>query len=236
MNPLLDTTRKNYYLLEDLLRGTEASIKEGQRRYLAYFLGRENVLDVGCGRGEFLELLREAGVSARGIDVNPFMVERCRDKGLSVEERDALEYLRALPDDGLGGVFMAQVVEHLAQPYLEELLETVFWKLSPGAALVAETVNPQNLTVFSGSFYADPTHIKPVHPAMLKRLLGIIGYRSIDLIFSVPTAAEDRCRMLPVGEIADPELRALAAVVNENFRKVNDVLFGFANYAVVGLR
>ena len=108
--------------------------------------------------------------------------------------------------------------------------------MRPGAALVAETVNPQNLTVFSGSFYADPTHVKPVHPAMLKTLLGIIGYRNIDLIFSVPTAPENRCQPLPVADIADADLRAVAAVVNENFRKVNDVLFGFANYAVVGLR
>src|SRR6185436_13708059 len=121
--------------------GSPEEIRRRVEDYLPIFQGAD-VLDVGCGRGEFLDLLREHGIRARGVDVNPAMVEVCRGKGLEAETADALTYLRGLPDASLGGLFAAQVVEHLEPRYLARLLDAAFEKLRPGAPIVLETINP----------------------------------------------------------------------------------------------
>ena len=103
----------DYAGFEERFRGSEEEIKERQRIYVPYFEGRNDVLDIGCGRGEFLELMRESGIQARGVDLDLDMILLCRDKGLDVSVDDAFAYLGALPDDSLGGIFAAQVIEHL---------------------------------------------------------------------------------------------------------------------------
>ena len=112
--PTSDALDSHKYVgFEDQFRGSAEDIRERVAEYLPIFAGSSDVLDIGCGRGEFLALLREHGVTARGIDINRAMVEVCREKGLDAEEADALEHLRALPDGSLGGLFAAQVIEHL---------------------------------------------------------------------------------------------------------------------------
>ena len=105
------------------------------------FEGASDVLDVGCGRGEFLELLRAKGISARGIDLNEEMAAVCRERGLDATAGDALSYLLAQPDGSLGGLFAAQVVEHLEPDYLMRFLEAAYHKLRPGSKIVLETIN-----------------------------------------------------------------------------------------------
>ena len=131
-----------YVGFEDVFRGRHDDIVERQRSYLPYFEGATDVLDLGCGRGEFLELLRERGIAARGIDTNAEMVARCVERGLAVTRSDALSHLRALPDASVGGLFSAQVVEHLGPRYLMRLLEAMHRVLRPGGRAVVETINP----------------------------------------------------------------------------------------------
>src|SRR5687768_15814003 len=131
-----------YVGFEDQFRGSPAEIRARLTHYVPLFTGTSDVLDIGCGRGEFLGLLREHGVTARGIDLNDAMIEVCRAKGLVASRADALAYLREQPDGSLGGLFAAQVVEHLEPAYLTHLLEAAFEKLRPGAPIVLETINP----------------------------------------------------------------------------------------------
>ena len=125
-----------YVGFEDQFRGSRDAIRERVLSYLPYFSSASDVLDVGCGRGEFLDLLRQHGVRARGIDVNAAMLTVCQEQGLEAAAGDALEYLRGLPDGSLGGLFAAQVVEHLEPRYLTQLIDVAFDKLRPGSPIV----------------------------------------------------------------------------------------------------
>ena len=131
-----------YVGFEDQFRGSQHDIRERVAAYVPLFEGASDVLDVGCGRGEFLDLLRAAGISARGIDLNDEMAAVCRERGLDATAGDALSYLLSLPDGSLGGLFAAQVVEHLEPDYLMRFLDAAYHKLRPGSKIVLETINP----------------------------------------------------------------------------------------------
>ena len=140
------------------------------------FAAQQDVLDIGCGRGEFLDLLRQQGVRARGLDINHEMVEVCRQRGLDASEGDALGYLRGLADESLGGIFAAQVVEHLEPDYLVRLLQRAGEVLRPGGVLVLETVNVACWFAFFQSYVRDITHVRPLHPETLAYFVRASGF------------------------------------------------------------
>ena len=154
------------------------------------FKDREPVLDIGCGRGEFLELLKEAGIQASGVDTNQEMIRHCRSKGLEASSGDGLTYLKGLSDQSLGGIFLSQVIEHLAPEALRELVRVGFAKLRPGGILMAETINPQCLSTFSGAFYLDLSHKNPIHPEAARYLLESLGFRQVELLYVSPFPEE----------------------------------------------
>ncbi len=178
-------SRGGYLAFEDLFRGPEQMIRERQRVYVDLVAGTGPVLDLGCGRGEFLELLRDAGVDARGVDLDPGMVERCRQKGLeNVVQGDLLDVLRRTPKRSLGCVFSAQVVEHLGPRKLERLLRLSRSRLRPGGVLVAETVNPHSARALK-AFWVDPTHKHPLFPETLLALSELAGFAAGDVFCPV---------------------------------------------------
>ena len=150
------------------------------------------MLDVGCGRGEFLDLLRSKGLSVRGVDLNHEMVEMCRLRGLDVQHGDALTYLRALPDQSLGGLFAAQVVEHLTPEYLLAFLNEAQRVLRSGAPIVLETINVACWYAFFQSYIRDITHARPLHPETLKYLVIASGFAGAEVEFRVPVPEADR--------------------------------------------
>ena len=155
--------------------------------YVARFAGATDVLDVGCGRGEFLELLRDAGIPARGVDLNTEMVERCLAKGLDVTSGDALAYLAELPDASLGGIIACQVVEHLQPDDLLRFIELAARRLRPGGVIVLETINPASWIAFFESYIRDLTHVRPVHPDTLRYLLIANGFQQAEIMWRSPT-------------------------------------------------
>ena len=217
----------DYAGFEERFRGSEADVKERQRIYVPYFEGRENVLDIGCGRGEFLELLRESGITARGVDLDPDMFLLCRGKGLDVAREDAFAYLEALPDDSVGGIFAAQVIEHLHSRRVIELVNLCHRKLAPDGPLILETPNPKCLMIFVDSFYKDPTHVQPAHPDTMQFLFEAIGFHEVDLRFSGPV---DPSLRIPSLEAPGAELEPF----NRGIERLNALLFGFQDYAVIG--
>ena len=171
----------DYTALAERFRGSEEYVKAGQQLYLPYFAGRTRVLDLGCGRGEFLELLRGAGVEARGLDLSAESVARCRAKGLDAEVADLFAYLASQPEASLGGLFCAQVVEHLPPERLPELIRLAARCLEPGGVIAIETPNPQCLAIFATHFYLDPTHTRPVPHALVVFYLEEFGVGNIEV-------------------------------------------------------
>jgi SAM-dependent methyltransferase len=184
-----------YAGFEDWFRGSEAEIRERQRVYLRLCEGHAPVLDVGCGRGEFLELLREAGIAAQGIDLDPAMVRRCHDRGLTdVRQADAVGYLAQREPGSVGVVFAAQVVEHLPYDSLLAFLRAARRALAPGGALIAETVNPHAPQALK-HFWIDPTHQHPLFPEVLVALCRLTGYGEAFMWFPHGTGSVPRDRL-----------------------------------------
>ena len=224
-----------YAGFEDRFRGSPETIAARQSDYLPLFAGARDVLDIGCGRGEFLERLAANGVTARGVDLNGEMVRRCRERGLDAVEADALEYLGALPDASLGGIFAAQVVEHLPPDRLLQLLALAHRKLRPGARVVLETINPACWYAFFSSYILDITHVRPVHPETLRYLLTASGFADVDIRYTSPYPKDYKLQLAPRAVLADaPYLADLVDAFNGNVEKVNELLFTYLDYAAVG--
>jgi len=162
-------------------RGSRESVQERLRVYVPRFAGRRAVLDLGCGRGEFLELMQKAGIPARGIDQHEEAVALCRERGLEAERAEIFSYLGGLADASLDGVFCAQVVEHLPPERLPELVRLAAAKLQRDGLLVIETPNPESLAIFATHFYLDPSHQRPVPPALLVFYLEEAGFDAIEV-------------------------------------------------------
>jgi SAM-dependent methyltransferase len=231
-----------YLAFEDLFRGDRSAIRARQADYVALFDGRSDVLDVGCGRGEFLQLLAERGIAARGVDMNHEMVQTCLRAGLDVAETDALSYLRRLPDNALGGLIAAQVVEHLSPDYLLAFLDDAFRVLRPGSPLVLETINVASWTAFSSSYLRDLTHVQPLHPETLRFVVTASGFGDADVQMRSPVPDEHRLTMAPPSARetdlggARPEARAITALADAFDRNVgllNAHLYAPLDYAVV---
>jgi SAM-dependent methyltransferase len=175
----------DYFAFESKLRGRAESVKERQRVYVDDLRDAAPVLDVGCGRGELLALLRDEGVEARGVDPDGDMVAFARGEGLDVEQADAVSCLDSLDDGSLGGIFMGQVVEHLPAPMLVRTLELAARKLRPGGVLVAETINPLSPLALR-NYFADLTHAQPLVPDTLVLLARQAGFVSVETRFLNP--------------------------------------------------
>jgi O-antigen chain-terminating methyltransferase len=230
-----------YVGFEDRFRGSRDEIRGRLAEYVPDFEGASDVLDLGCGRGEFLDLLHERGITARGIDINHEMVEACRARGFDVAEGDALGYLEALPDGALGGLFAAQVVEHFEPDYLLRLLETAYHKLRPGSRIVLETINPACWYAFFESYIRDITHVRPLHPDTLVYLLAASGFQRTAVRYSAPFP--EAGKLLPVqaprlvaGLEGGVELAALMSTLNDNATILNRLLFTHLDYAAIGER
>ena len=191
------------------------------------------MLDVGCGRGEFLALLAEAGVEAKGIDIDPDMAAFCRGQGLDVEEGDALTYLEGLDEASLGGIFAAQFVEHLEPRPLTRFIALAAARLRPGGVMVLETINPLSLFALR-NYYADLTHAQPLIPDTLSLLVKEAGFNRAEVRFlNEPEEAQVLESVeLPPGPEFDPARRALES----NRARLNEVVFGPQDYALVAHR
>jgi O-antigen chain-terminating methyltransferase len=191
------------------------------------------VLDIGCGRGEFLEILRNHNIGGMGVDLDADMVAYCKSRQLEVEQGDAITYLQNLDDKSVDGIFIDQVVEHLEPAYLVRLLALCHQKMKFGYYLVVETVNPLSFISFA-NFYIDLTHKRPVHPETLQFLVSAAGFRESEKKFFSPVSDEGRLKTIAgAPDMNETEQKNIDAY-NHNVELLNSVLFGAQDYAVIG--
>ncbi|MBN1355871.1 class I SAM-dependent methyltransferase [bacterium] len=204
----------DYYLFERERRGSEETIRRKQAEYIDRFRNHVPVLDIGCGRGEFLELLKDAGLPAKGVDASPEMAGVCLEKGLDVKLGDAVKSLVDFRSGTWGGIFAAQLVEHFPRGVLREWFTEVFRVLKPGGIVCLETINAASPYALFNHYFRDPTHQLPLHPETYVFLLEIHGFENVRL--------EYRSSVLSPGDT--PDFQELPEGVPESAgRMIQDV-------------
>lgn len=221
-----------YAAFENTFRGSREEIRDKLREYVPLFAGASPVLDLGCGRGEFLELLREAGIEGRGVEGNAHSVSACVAAGLDVAHGDLVAHMKAQNEGTLGGVFAAQVAEHLPPAVLQAMLREAHRTLRAGGVLVLETVNPASAAGFFDVYIRDLTHERPLHPDTLRFLAAAQGFTDVRIELRSPVDAASRLRPIPAAGLPGPALDAL----NENVARLNEVLFAPREYALIARR
>ncbi len=228
--PVRESTVVDRFAMQQCFRGSEEAIKQRQRVYLDHFPFGGRVLDVGCGRGEFLELLRARGARAQGVDDDLENARHCWAKGLDVVHGDAFGFLERFPDGSLDGVFCAQFVEHFPPARVLHLVNLVARKLVAGGVAVFETPNPQCLAVFAQAFYLDFTHVWPYHPEAMTFVMEAAGFTGVRVVFSSPIDPEARFPALRDPSVFGKETDSY----NRAATLVNRLLLGPQDYAVIG--
>lgn len=220
----------DYLAFEARFRGSEEAIRDRQRVYLDGLGDRRRVVDLGCGRGELVALLREAGVDAYGVEIEPDFLALLEDHRLPVVADDAVRHLAGLEPGAVDGVVLSHVVEHIAPQALRSVIERAAEVLPDGGLLVMETPNPESLVAGSVNFHRDPTHLRPVHPETLAFMCESAGFREVEIRRMSPVPAEER---LPAPAPGDGPL---AAHVDAVVERLNDLIYGFQDYAVLARR
>jgi SAM-dependent methyltransferase len=228
-SPLSSGSRFDYVGFEQRFRGDQAAVLATLRdRYLPHLRGNGPVLDLGCGRGELIRTLADEGIEGSGVDLDAGMVAEAVGAGTDAHHGDAVEFLRSQPEHSWGAITAIHVVEHLELDTLVELLELAATRLRPGGVFIAETPNPATLLVLGNSYILDPTHVWPLHPSLLGFLCERAGFRDVEFQYGSP-ADDYRLDLLP----ADGATAEVAAALNPSLERLNQVLFGPQEYAVI---
>ncbi|MEA2600180.1 MAG: hypothetical protein QOF89_1172 [Acidobacteriota bacterium] len=225
-----------YLELERRYRGTEEEIREriaDYRPFLNDLPAGAPVLDLGCGRGEALALLRDWGLAGRGVDSSARMVQLCRDRGLEAEVGDLFAVLAGLPEGNLGGVVSFHVIEHLPAAALDRLVRLAYRALQTGGVLILETPNPLSVVVAARNFWLDPTHVRPVHPESLKLMYELAGFDPVERLDLRPFPESERLPEIDLAKLPE-EQRPLADQVNRLRDRLDEVLFGYQDFGMVG--
>jgi O-antigen chain-terminating methyltransferase len=224
----------SYLLLENRFRGSEELIKSRVTRYVDKCIEQsvDTVLEIGCGRGELLEGLREKGIDAQGIDLDAAMVQRCNEKGLNVQHGDGIAYLQGQPDGTLGGVIAIQVVEHLRLKDLQQLISLCARKVRVGGVVIFETINPQSVVALSSNYFRDPTHIWPLHSDTLSYLMQLGGLENMAVSQLSPFPKEATLQLIENEEFFSPRWQRVVHLLNSQLTRLNDLLYGFQDYCI----
>jgi SAM-dependent methyltransferase len=218
----------DYVAFERRFRGNpDEVLKVQSNRYFARLAAHPPVVDVGCGRGELAAQLAQNNVEIVGVEPDLGMAAEARTRGVDIRTTDGVSFLKSCAADSIGAIFSCHVAEHMPFDELLRLVRLSVEKLKPGGIFVAETPNPASLIVLGNSFILDPTHIRPIHPALFTFVCETAGFRDVRLEFFAPATGY---HIRPVRE--DHELSAL----NADLERLNDVLFGPQEYAVIATK
>ena len=229
---------EDYLAFQSAFRGEPEMITARLRAHVARFAGvRGPVADLGCGRGEFLDLLAAAGIGAIGVEINAANVQACVGRGHEAFQADLFDWLEGRDEGSLGGIFMAQVIEHLPPAAWQRLVELAITRLEPGGKLAIETINPESLFALARAYVIDPTHVRPVHPELLEFLARRAGFHPVEVQLQAPVPDDARAASLlinwPNNEAAGSQF---AATVREALTRVDAVTCADQEYTLHAMR
>lgn len=219
----------DYAKFENHFRGDEETIMKKQEEYLAYVKNSKSLIDIGCGRGEFLKLVKEYGIDATGVEMYEDYVAKCIKDGLKVVWDDGINYLKKLNNESVDAITGFQVAEHLTTARLIELCQLSYEKITEGGVLILETPNPQCLSIYTNSFYLDSTHTKPVHPKALQYYLEEAGFSKVEILY---TQSSKVPYSLPLIE----EEISNKKQVNDGIWILSELIWGSQDYAVIAYK
>lgn len=209
----------DYGRFEERFRGDQEYVKKSQKFYLPYFKGCRKIVDLGCGRGEFLELARAEGLAGIGVDLNAEAVAACHEKNIEIHQLDLFTFLAQQPDCSIDGVLCSHVMEHVPSGRLSEMIRLIAQKLQGDGVFAVETPNPSCLAIFAGDFYSDPTHQQPIPSQLMHFHLEEAGFTAFEIHERHPASN------------VFPELQSLDEM--DNLRDFRDKFFGGLDYAIV---
>ncbi|MBP5528608.1 MAG: methyltransferase domain-containing protein [Lachnospiraceae bacterium] len=217
----------DYESFENHFRGTQEEIRAKQEEYLPYIKKGSRVIDLGSGRGEFLELLKENGFDACGVERYEKFATDTANRGLNVVQADALEYIKQLEEESVGTITAFQVAEHLDTVQLLELIITAYEKLEKGGVLIMETPNPRCLSIYTNSFYLDSTHTKPIHPKAMEYYAEVAGFSNISTLYTKSSRVPYELPLIPEGTFGDSQK------YNNGITLLSDLIWGSQDYALI---
>ena len=217
----------DYESFENHFRGTKEEIRAKQEEYLPYIKKGSRVIDLGSGRGEFLELLKENGFDACGVERYEKFATDTANRGLNVVQADALEYIKQLEEESVGTITAFQVAEHLDTVQLLELIITAYEKLEKGGVLIMETPNPRCLSIYTNSFYLDSTHTKPIHPKAMEYYAEVAGFSNISTLYTKSSRVPYELPLIPEGTFDDTQK------YNNGISLLSDLIWGSQDYALI---
>jgi O-antigen chain-terminating methyltransferase len=222
-------------LLLEQFRGPQQMIRTRQEIYiplintLSESLKELPILDLGSGRGEFIELLQQHGFQAKGYDSNEFLVKECQERGLPISYGDAFDVLKELEDESVSAITALQIIEHFERPLIWEFIRLCFEKLVPEGLFIIETINPESLTSAIITFNKDFTHTQLLHPDTIQFLMEREGFKDIETHYLHPHKDTDTLQLIPESAVSSPHVD----IINRNIRRLNEVLFGYRDYAIL---
>jgi len=224
----------SYLLLENRFRGSEEDIASRVSIYPPIFKNSSQaILEIGPGRGELQTLFKQSNINSYGVDVDQAMVQSAQAKGLEVRHGDGLKHLSEIEDRSIGGVIAIQVVEHLQREQLETLFKLCTKKIETGGRVVFETIDPRSIVALSSNYFRDPTHVWPLHPETLEYAMTLAGLRVIEVKRLSPVPSEALLKEIPVQPHTAPSLANAVGLINQNFRQVNELLYGYQDYCII---
>ena len=217
----------DYESFENHFRGTKEEIRAKQEEYLPYIKKGSSVIDLGSGRGEFLELLKENGFDACGVERYEKFATETANRGLNVVQADAIEYIKQLENESVGTITAFQVAEHLDTVQLLELIITAYEKLEKGGVLIMETPNPRCLSIYTNSFYLDSTHTKPIHPKAMEYYAEVAGFSHVSTLYTKSSRVPYELPLIPEGTFDDTQK------YNNGISLLSDLIWGSQDYALI---
>jgi SAM-dependent methyltransferase len=220
-------------LFSEVERGSSEVLLQKLKQYVDYFADSDGpVIDIGCGKGDFLQLMKDVDKQAYGVDLDDDAVKTANDRGLDARLEDLFGHLKSLADDSLGGAFSSQVVEHLPADTIAPLYEELYRVVKPGGRVIIETPNPATFATHVQSFWRDPTHIRPVPQPALDFAARSAGFVNEQTVFTSPSPDSERLARIEI-EPKDPLMAEFVRRFNANAERLDDLLFGYQDFALV---
>ena len=224
----------SYLLLENRYRGSREEIKNRMSFYPQFFADAAgSVLEIGGGRGELQEVLKEKGIACYSVDLDQGMVDEARSHGIDARQGDGIAHLEGLTDSSLGGLIACQVIEHLDQSTLKRLVQACSKKIKPGGKIIFETINTDSMVALSKNYFRDPTHVFPLHPETMRFMLELSGLKVREIHLLSPFTLEATLEEIKVTEYMSPRWAMTVETLNKNIRRLNSLMFGHQDYCII---